>query len=83
MAVGNRKLFSRIALGLYGVSLAVLLSVAGCASVPDCSDGADDVVDEAFAPLDNVVGDVNQNINNEDESGDCRMITSSEANAPP
>jgi hypothetical protein len=72
-----------VASGLVAAGLLVLVSVAGCASAPDCSDGADNVIDEAFAPLDNAVGEVNQSINDEGSSGDCRIITSSEANAPP
>jgi hypothetical protein len=59
----------------------VILFVSGCANVPDCDPGASDPIDRAFAPLDNAVGAVNEDLN--DQSGDCRMMTSSEAEGYP
>jgi len=52
--------------------------VSGCAGTPDCAGEADDPIDEALAPLDNAVGEVNQRINDEGPDGDCRLRTSSE-----
>jgi len=57
-----------------------LVAASGCSSTPDCSEGANDPIDRVFAPLDDAVGKVNQSINNEGESGDCRLLKSSEAN---
>jgi len=72
--------FLRPCFGATCIVAASLLGLAGCSTLPDCSEGATDPIDRVFSPLDNAVGKVNQDINNEGESGDCRIIKSSEAN---
>jgi hypothetical protein len=62
------------------LALAILF-LSGCANVPDCDPGASDPIDRAFAPLDNAVGAVNEDLN--DQSGGCQMTTSSEADGYP
>ncbi len=63
--------------------LAALGLSAGCANSPDCVGEPDNPIDRAFAPLDNAVGGLNQELNNEGPDGDCRLRKSSEIQKAP
>ncbi len=63
--------------------LAALGLLAGCASSPDCVGEPDNPIDRAFAPLDNAVGGLNQELNSEGPDGDCRLRKSSEIQKGP
>ena len=59
----------------------VFLVQSGCSNLPDCDPGETNAVDRAFAPLDNAVGALNEDLNG--QAGGCEMMTSSEAEGYP
>jgi len=62
------------------LALAFLL-LPGCSNVPDCDPGETNAVDRAFAPLDDAVGALNEDLNG--QTGGCETMTGSEAEGYP